>query len=229
MSDFFYSLVRTVCHPVFILSRKPTLVGAEKLRRPGAFLIAANHTSPYDIALLMAHSPARRLDFVSATEICNHPLFGPFYKTMNAFPIDRSKPDGGAVRELLHRLGRGRAVVIFPEGGFRLGAQSMLNGGKIRPGLGRIALLAQVPVFPVVLFNTVAYTKPKSWIWGNGTRYGIIVGDPMVPPLVPQDAPPAKMKEWAAAFEAEYIARMKALHAEIKAAAPDIKGPGVEP
>ncbi len=229
MSDLFYSLVRTVCHPPFIFSRNPTLVGVEKIDRQGAFLLCANHTSAYDIALLMAHSTKRRLDFVSAIEICTHPVIGPLYRATNAFPLDRSKPDGGAVRELMHRLERGRVVALFPEGGFRHGDQSVVHGGKIRPGLGRIAILAQVPVIPVVILNSVAYGKPSAWAWLRHTRYGMIFGDPMTPPKLAADAPPADIKAAAATFEAEYCARMQALYARIKAAAPDIGGVGVEP
>lgn len=229
MSDLLYSIVRAVCHPPFILSRKPTLVGVERIFRDGAFLIAPCHTSAYDIALLMAHSTKRRLDFVSAAEICNHPVIGPLYRGVNTFPIDRSRPDGGAVRELMHRLGRGRVVVMFPEGGFRHGDQSVVHGGKIRPGLGRIAILAQVPVIPAVIYNSVAYKRPAAWAWRRATRYGLIFGEPMTPPTFAHDAPPADVRAAGEAFEADYCARMKELYAQIKAAAPDIQGPDVQP
>lgn len=229
MSDWFYSATRFVCHHPFILTRRPTLLHRERLDRAGAFLVASNHASAYDVPLLIAHSPRRRLDFVSATEVCLHPLFGPFYRAMNAFPLERARPDAPAVRTLLERLSRGRAVVIFPEGRFSLGDQSVVHGGAIRPGLGRIAMLAQVPVLPVVVVGSTHYKRPTAWIPFKGTRYGIVVGEPMTAPKPPADAPPAEIKAAAEAFEEEYKVRMRALHAELLAAAPDLGAPGVMP
>ena len=45
-------------------SSRPLVLHPERARRDGAFILAANHTSPYDVPLLMRHTP-RRLDFVN--------------------------------------------------------------------------------------------------------------------------------------------------------------------
>src|SRR5688572_6064556 len=99
----------------FWVSSRPTVMGIEHARRDGPFIVASNHLSPYDVALLMRHSP-RRLDFVSIVEVFRHPLMAWFYSNMNAFPLDRHRGDPKTVRIILDRLERGRVVAMFPEG-----------------------------------------------------------------------------------------------------------------
>src|SRR6185503_6912325 len=111
----------------------------------GACILAPTHTSYYDVPLLVDHTP-RMIDFVSVTEQFRKPILRWFYGSMNAFPLDRSRADPKTVRVVLDRLERGRAVLIFPEGGIKTEDESAIRTGKIRPGLGRIAKLARVPI-----------------------------------------------------------------------------------
>jgi 1-acyl-sn-glycerol-3-phosphate acyltransferase len=123
----------------------------------------------------MRHTP-RLLDFVSIVEVFKHPLLGWFYGNMNAFPLDRSKPDAPTVRTLLGRLERGRVVAMFPEGGFRRGEQSVVRNGKIRSGVGRLVRLAGVPLVPAVVINSIAYSKPAAWLPLRRVRYAVAFG-----------------------------------------------------
>jgi 1-acyl-sn-glycerol-3-phosphate acyltransferase len=104
---------------------------------------------------------------------------GFFYGSMNAFPLDRSRPDSPTVRVILDRLKRGRAVAMFPEGRLRTMETSVLTGGDFKPGVARIAQLAGAPVIPCAIVGTGAYTKVKSWLPVRGVRYGVNVGEPM--------------------------------------------------
>ena len=73
MSDAFYRLVRFVGRPVFRVSAAPIVLGTERVPRASgadhgaAFILASTHESPYDVALLIRHTP-RLLDFVSIVE-----------------------------------------------------------------------------------------------------------------------------------------------------------------
>ena len=72
MGDWFYRfVVRTGRFPFWVSSR-PVVLHAKRAPRNGPFILAANHTSPYDVPLLMRHTP-RRLDFVSITEVFRNP------------------------------------------------------------------------------------------------------------------------------------------------------------
>jgi len=180
MSDTFYKFVRLAGKLTFWMSAAPVVLGREHLPKAGACILASTHESPYDVALLIVNAP-RLLDFVSIVEVFRNPLVGWFYGSLNAFPLDRSRPDSKTVRKLLDRLKRGRAVCMFPEGGLRPGPQSVIHTRRIRPGIGRIAALSGACIIPCVIINSGAYRRPLNWLPVFRTRYGVIFGEPMPP------------------------------------------------
>jgi 1-acyl-sn-glycerol-3-phosphate acyltransferase len=180
MGDWFYRfVVRTGRFPFWVSSR-PVVLHAKRAPRNGPFILAANHTSPYDVPLLMRHTP-RRLDFVSITEVFRNPAVAWFFTCMNAFPLDRSRRDSPTVRTILDRLSRGRVVAMFPEGRIVGEAESVVHGAPFRPGVARIAKLAGVPVVPVVIWGSRAYARFASWLPLKRTRYGVIYGEAIEP------------------------------------------------
>jgi 1-acyl-sn-glycerol-3-phosphate acyltransferase len=180
MGDAYYRFVVLIGRMPFWVSSRPTVLHAERARRSGPFILAANHTSPYDVPLLMRHTP-RRLDFVSITEVFRNPLVAWFFSGMNAFPVDRSRRDPATVRIILDRLSRGRVVAMFPEGRIRSEAESVVHGGSFRPGVARLAKLAGVPIVPAVVWGSGAYARVATWLPLRRTRYGVIYGEPIEP------------------------------------------------
>lgn len=184
MSDMFYKAVRTAGRPVFWSSSRPLVAGVEHVPAKGPCLLAATHQSPYDVPALIRHTP-RLLDFVSIREVFRNPVVAWLYGSMNAFPLDRSGPDAAAVRTILKRLRASRAVAIFPEGGLRPGAASVVHTGRLKAGCGRLAAMASAPVVPCVMIGTGAYGSPASWLPLRRVRYGIIYGPAIDPGLDP--------------------------------------------
>jgi 1-acyl-sn-glycerol-3-phosphate acyltransferase len=178
MSDFIYNWVVRICGPAFTVSSSPVVLHRERAAEPGAYILAPNHLSAYDVPCLMKESP-RNLDFVSITELYQNRMVAAFFTSVNVFPLDRSRPDSPTVRIILERLRRGRAVVMVPEGRIRSAAESVLNGGEIKPGVARIAQMAGVPVVPCVLLDTGAYARPSAWLPVRGTRFGVAFGRPL--------------------------------------------------
>ena len=207
MSDRFYSVLRRLGAPAFLTSGRATVLGAEHTDRPGAYLLASNHESPYDVPLLMLHC-RRAVDFVSITEVFERPFTRWLYGSMNAFPLDRSRPDAPTVRVLLDRLRRGRVVGLFPEGRMQRGGRSVLRTGRIRPGLGRLARLAGVPIVPAAVVGSPEYGRIRAWLPLGRTRYGVAFG----PPIEPGDDP--------AETEARFVAALRDLHADLAARLP---------
>jgi 1-acyl-sn-glycerol-3-phosphate acyltransferase len=217
VADLFYTLLRAYGYPVFWLTSRPTVLHADCLRslRRGPFILAANHQSPFDIPILMRHCP-RPLDFVSITEVFSaHRLIAWLYGSMNAFPLDRSRPDAPTVRTIFDRLRKGRAVVMFPEGRLTPLDRSVVHGGTIRPGIGRIARAAAVPILPVAIANSEAYSQPRAWLPLRQTRYGVNIGQPILPPAN-TDA-----RQAAHDLEDQLIAALTHLHAELRRAMPE--------
>jgi 1-acyl-sn-glycerol-3-phosphate acyltransferase len=184
MSDLFYRAVRAIGSQAFWVSSAPVVVGMEHVPARGACVIACNHTSPYDVPILIRHL-RRPIDFVSITEVFRNPLVAWFYGSLNAFPLERSRPDAPTVRTILDRLERGRLVGMFPEGRFRRGDDSVLRGGRLVPGIGRIARLASAPVVPAVIANSRAYSRVAAWWPVRATVYGVAFGAPIAPDAEP--------------------------------------------
>lgn len=205
MSDLFYSSIKWTWRWPICWCQDLTLIGREYARLNGPFIIASNHTSPFDIALLIYHV-RERLDFVSSTEVFSVPVLGQFYGAMNAFPLDRSKTDSKTVRTILQRLSAGRSIAMFPEGAFRLQDRSVLHGGKIQKGIGRIARIAQVPVIPCAIEDSLVFSKPRSWVPIRQSRYGIAFGEPIPPPAE------GHVDDDTGAFESDLAERIRGLH-----------------
>lgn len=179
MKNKFYFLVYALGIGPMWLSSSPVILHRERSRRAGAYILAANHLSPYDVACLIKETP-RVLSFVSVTELFRHPLSRWFLSNMGAFPLDRWRPDSGTVRIILDRLKSGRAVGMFPEGNIRTPETSVFNGGKIKVGVARIARLADVPIIPCVVLGARGYHRALNWLPLRRTRYGINYGEPIV-------------------------------------------------
>ncbi len=186
MSDAFYKIVCFFGRFPFWVSSHPIVINSEITRRDGAYILAANHQSAYDIPILMRHTK-RMIDFVSIVEVFRRPLVGWLYRRMNAFPLDRSRKDSPTVRIILSRLSKGRVIGMFPEGGFRNDENSVFVTKAIRPGIGRIAKLANVPIIPCVLVNSAIYSRFTSWLPFRRSRYSIIYGDPILPANEPAE------------------------------------------
>jgi len=180
MGDLFYNTVCTIVRPVLRATSRPLIIDLHLVPRTGPVILAATHQSPFDVPVLMRHSK-RPLDFVSVTEVFRNPLVAWFYGNMNAFPLDRWRPDAPTVRTILSRLKAGRAVAMFPEGAIRSGVDSVVHTRRIRKGIGRLALLSRAPVVPCVIINSDAYARVAGWLPFRQTRYGIIYGNPLDP------------------------------------------------
>lgn len=205
MSDRFYDVVVAIGRSAFWLCTKPLVLGAERTARPGPFILAANHESPYDVGLVLRHS-IRHVDFLSIVEMFRKPFVGWLYRNMNVMALDRSRPDAATVRAILDKLAKGRAVAMFPEGGIKRGDQRVVVSGRMKPGVGRLAKMSGAPIIPCVMIDSRAFWKFTAWLPHRRTRYGIIFG------------PPVEAKGEAEEIEAELIKRFMSLHAELSAA-----------
>jgi 1-acyl-sn-glycerol-3-phosphate acyltransferase len=121
-------------------------VGADRVPREGHVILAANHLSLLDPALIGCMVP-RELDYMAKTELFRVPGFGALISRLNAHPVDRSGSDSAALRLALRILGAGRALLLFPEG--TRGTEGQL--GPARPGAGMLAAISAAPVVPVYI------------------------------------------------------------------------------
>jgi 1-acyl-sn-glycerol-3-phosphate acyltransferase len=162
-----YAFARFLTALVFHTAFRVRVTGRDRIPPAGGLLIISNHLSFAD-PILIGWLAGRHVEFMALVELFRHPFWGPIVRRLGAFPVDRSRQDHGAVREAVRRLRQGRCVAIFPEGGIRLGEQSVLNGRRsLKGGAALIAQMAAVPVLPVIVRDTRQFHDWRRWFRGG--------------------------------------------------------------
>lgn len=178
MNECFYRAVRAFGSRVFRIASSPRVLHRERAALDGGWLLAANHESPFDAALLIATTP-RVIHWLSIVELFQHPLSRWFLSSMGAMPLDRSRPDAATARQVARHLRSGNVVGIFPEGGLRTGDASVLVTGEMKEGLARLAEIAGVPVVPCVIAGGARFSRWQSWLPWSRTRWAVAYGEPI--------------------------------------------------
>jgi 1-acyl-sn-glycerol-3-phosphate acyltransferase len=150
-----------------------SVVGAHRVPREGRLLLASNHLSVLDPALIGSVMP-RELDYMAKTELFQIPGFGALIRALNAHPVDRSGSDSAALRLALRLLGDGRAVLVFPEG--TRGVEGSLQAA--RPGAGMLAALSGAPVVPVYVKGS-GRALPRGAVLPRPARVTVTFGEPI--------------------------------------------------
>ncbi len=141
-------------------------------------MLAANHASPFDSALLIAATP-RVIYWLSIVELFRNPFTRWFLSSMLAAPLDRSRADTATVRSIVRHLRAGRVVGLFPEGGVRADNESVLRDGAIKDGIAKLAEVARVPVLPCVVAGGEKFHRWTSWLPLFRTRWAVAFGEPI--------------------------------------------------
>ncbi|MHB1225015.1 MAG: lysophospholipid acyltransferase family protein [Gemmatimonadaceae bacterium] len=131
----------------------------------GARVYASNHVSWYDVFVLASVIPHYK--FVAKAELFRIPIFGPSARAVGTIPIERDnrKAAFGAYAEAARRIRAGASVIVFPEG--TRGRDYPLRPFKKGPFV--LAIAAQAPVVPVVVYGTIAVQPRDSWRIRGGT------------------------------------------------------------
>jgi 1-acyl-sn-glycerol-3-phosphate acyltransferase len=155
--------------------------GLDELRQlMGPILIAANHASHLDTAVLLSTLPGGRRRR-TAVGIVERPFFDSWLRTsaaaiaFNTFPIEES---GASTLTAAKLLDKGWSVAVFPEG-------TRSSDGFVRPfrmGAAQLAVQCHVPVVPVGILGTYA-AMPRGSYWPvpGRPRVSVRYGTPLVP------------------------------------------------
>jgi len=144
-----YPAVKVFGKMIFTLLGGLRVEGAENVPRTGGVILAPNHRSDCDPVAVGAAAP-RPLWYVAKEELFDIPILGSVMRFFHAMPIKRDAADRQAIRRIEETLAKGEAVVIFPEG--RVSPTGAFQ--PLEPGVGLIALRANVPIVPVGLLGT---------------------------------------------------------------------------
>lgn len=172
----------------------------------GAAVLVANHISHFD-PLYLALAFKRVIDWMTTAEFYANSLTGAWLRAVNTFPVDRSRPDRGALRAGVERLRAGRMVGMFPEGGIRAGATSILEGAAPKSGATALARLAGTPIIPCVVLGTDRLYAKRSWRPGPPRiPVWVTVGAPFSVTGLKSDEADARMADTVRALYAATVA-----------------------
>ena len=141
------------------------LHGDEDLYEARPRVFAANHVSWYDIFTLLTILPRYR--FVAKAELFRIPLFGPAARRAGTIPIQRENRKAAfqAYDEAAREFRAGASVVVCPEG--TRGDTYALRPFKKGPFV--LAIAAEAPIVPVVLYGTREVQRKGSFVIRSGT------------------------------------------------------------
>jgi len=148
---------------LFGYSSRIYVVGCEQINRAGGFLLASNHISHFDPPIISSVA-RRKIDWMAMAEFFPVPGLGHFLRAVDAFPAARDRADRKTIQSAIKRLKDGRIVGVFPEGGIRHGAQSLLEGASLRAGASTLAHMAGVPIVPCVILGSDRLYAKGNWL-----------------------------------------------------------------
>jgi 1-acyl-sn-glycerol-3-phosphate acyltransferase len=208
--SFFHSSANRVAallmKSLFGYSSRIHVIGWEKTTRHGGFLLTGNHISHFD-PFIISSVVRRKIDWMAMAEFFPLPVLGFLLRAVDAFPADRHHADRKTIRAAIERLKQGRIVGLFPEGGIRDGARSLLEGAPFRAGAATLAHIAGAPILPCVIVGSDRLYSKKSWLPLRRTPIWIAFGDPIsdYPGLAKSDARECIERDLTTAFKNLYL------------------------
>jgi 1-acyl-sn-glycerol-3-phosphate acyltransferase len=194
---------------LFGYSARVHVLRAENANGAGGFLLASNHIGHFD-PFIISSVVRRKIDWMAMAEFFPLPIVGFFLRAVDAFPAARDRADRRTIQTAIERLRKQRIVGIFPEGGIRDGARSLLEGAPLRPGAATLAHMARVPILPCVIVGSDRLYAAKNWLPFRRVPVWIAFGNPI------SHFPDLDKKTARETIEWELAAAFKNLYAELR-------------
>ena len=151
------------------LASRLRVYGKERVPLEGGIVVASNHFSWLDPAVLGFASP-RVLYYMAKIEAHRLPGLGTFIRAFGCFPVRRGESDRDAVRLMRTIVAEGHALGLFAEGS----RQRSGVPGHVQPGAAMVALQEGAPILPVAIHGT------QTWRPGGFQPVSIAWGEPMI-------------------------------------------------
>jgi len=170
LPDLTWALGRPTIGGAASLASRLRVYGRDRVPLDGGVVVASNHFSWLDPAVLGAASP-RVLYYMAKVEAHRVPGLGAFIRAFGCFPVRRGESDREAVRTMRRIVAEGHALGLFVEGTRQLSGVP----GQVQPGAAMVALQEDAPIVPVAIHGTQGW-KPAP---GGFQAVSIAWGEPM--------------------------------------------------
>ena len=168
--NWMYEFVRLVLTPYLPLFFRTRAIDSDKVPAGGPAIVAPNHFSFLDHFFVAVYL-RRKVQFMAKSQLFQMPM-QIIYKNGGVFPVRRGHRDDEAFKTAHAVLARGGIVVMYCEGGRSRTGEL----GEPKPGIGRLALEAGVPVVPVAL---VGSERVRDWKRLQFPKVTVQFGDPI--------------------------------------------------
>jgi len=200
--DWMYEVVRLVLTPYLLLLHRTRCIDSDKISAQGAAIIAPNHFSFLDHFFIAVYL-RRKVQFMAKSQLFARPLQF-VYSHGGVFPIRRGHRDEEAFQTAHAILARGGIVVMYAEGGRSRTGEL----GEPKPGLGRLALEAGVPVYPAAIAGSA---KVRNWRRLQFPKVTVQYGD-----AIHLEHVPSPSREQAQAASEEVFEKIERLYSGLR-------------
>ncbi|MGH3589135.1 MAG: lysophospholipid acyltransferase family protein [Pseudonocardia sp.] len=159
------------------LGLRITLDGDENVPTTGPVVLASNHVSFLDFALvgLAARRSRRYVRFLTRYDVWHAPIAGRLMNRMRHIPVDRAAP-AAAYLTARAMLRGGEAVGVFPEAG----VSTSFTVRSLMPGAVALAAESGAPLLPMVIWGPQRiYTADLPRDLTRGRPVSLLLGSPM--------------------------------------------------
>lgn len=205
-----YACVRDLTRLLYIILYRVRVRGHGNIPVSGPVLLVCNHQSNLDPPAVGCTVRSRHIEFLAKEELF-HGFLGWLISNLNSVPIRDEGSDTGAIKEILRRLGDGRAVLIFPEG--TRSPDGAMH--EFKRGVALLVKRARCPVLPMAVEGCYdAWPRGTSFPRLTGVRIGVSYGKPIAHEELMKDGADAALQRLAAEVEKLRLA----MRAELRAA-----------
>jgi 1-acyl-sn-glycerol-3-phosphate acyltransferase len=136
-------------------------------------MLLSTHQSVMD-PVLIGLIANRRLNYLARKTLFKNAAFGFLIRVLDAIEIDRDRGGLSGLKEMLKRLKREEAVLMFPEGTRTIDGEV----GVLKPGFIPIARRSEVPLVPIAIVG--AYDcLPRGSRLPTCRPISVVVGEPL--------------------------------------------------
>jgi 1-acyl-sn-glycerol-3-phosphate acyltransferase len=174
-----YPLVRILISLPTLLIYRVRAIGVQNVPKSGALLLAPNHFSQMDHFFIGLYL-RRQVRFMAKSQMFGPPVLTYIYKHGGVFPVRRGHHDEESFKTAFTILGQDGMLLVYAEGGRSRSGEL----GEVKPGIGRIALEAGVPVVPVAIQGS---ERVRRWKRLRFPKVTVQFGEPLTFPA--EEAP----------------------------------------